>query len=108
MAQVVWARRALNHLRAIIDGSTVRFSPARAEKLRVRILAAGELLERFPLIGSVVREYSREHLRERFVKPFRVVYVVRGDVCTVVGVFHASRNLSAAIDPDDVEGERGG
>jgi toxin ParE1/3/4 len=102
MAQVIWTRRALTHLRGIVDESAVRFSPARSEKLRARILAAGDLLARFPLMGSVVPEFNREHLRERYVKPFRVLYVVRGDVCAVVGVFHASRDLSA-IDPDEIE-----
>ena len=102
MAQVIWTRRALIHLRGIVDDSAVRFSPARSEKLRARILAAGDLLARFPLIGSVAPEFNREHLRERYVKPFRVLYVVRGDVCAVVGVFHASRDLSA-IDPEEVE-----
>jgi plasmid stabilization system protein ParE len=102
MAQVVWTRRALIHLRAIVDDSAVRFSPTRAEKLLARVLAAGDLLERFPLVGSVVPEFNREYLRERFVKPFRVLYVVRGEVCAMVGVFHASRDLSA-IDPDDIE-----
>jgi toxin ParE1/3/4 len=108
MAQVVWTRRALTHLRAIVDDSAARFSPARAEKLLARILAAGDLLDRFPLIGSVVPEFSREHLRERYVKPFRVLYIVRGEVCSIVGVIRASRDLPSAIDPDEIERSVGG
>jgi len=67
------------------------------------VFAVADLLERFPLIGSVVPEYGREYLRERYVKPFRVLYAVRGNVCTIVGVIHSHRNLSAAFDPDDAE-----
>jgi plasmid stabilization system protein ParE len=102
MAQVIWTRRALTHLRGIVDDSAVRFSPARAEKLAARVFAVAELLERLPHIGSVVPEYGREYLRERYVKPFRVLYAVHGDVCAIVGVIHSHRDLSAAFNPDDL------
>ena len=103
MAQIVWTRRALNHLRVISDDSVVRFSPAHADRLRARILAAANLLVDFPLIGSVVSEYNREYLRERLVKPFRVIYAVRGDTCTIVGVIHASRDLTAVLTVDETD-----
>jgi toxin ParE1/3/4 len=102
MAQVIWTRRALTHLRGIVDDSAARFSPARAEKLGARIFASADLLKRLPLIGSVVPEYGREYVRERYVKPFRVLYAVQGDVCMIVAVIHAHRDLLTAFDPDDV------
>jgi hypothetical protein len=30
-----------------------------------------------------------------------VLYAVRGDVCAVVAVIHASRDLAAAFDPEE-------
>jgi hypothetical protein len=69
-------------------------------------LTCGEI-GRF-LVLLLVPEYSREYLRERYVKPFRVLYAVRGDVCTVVGVIHASRYLLAAFHRDDIDSLPGG
>jgi plasmid stabilization system protein ParE len=103
MAQVVWTTRALSHLRAITEYSAEHFSPTRAEKMAARLYGAADLLGRSPLLGPVVPEFGRDHLREWYVKPYRVLYQVRADVCYIVSVIHGSRNLARVTDPDDLE-----
>jgi plasmid stabilization system protein ParE len=39
----------------------------------------------------MVPEFGRPNLRELVVRPYRLVYRLRGDVVEVVTVFHAAR-----------------
>jgi len=51
-----------------------------------------------------VPEFGLEHVRELVtVRPYRIIYLVREDVCAVVAVVHSSRNLPAVLDPKDFE-----
>jgi plasmid stabilization system protein ParE len=60
-------------------------------------------LEHSPLIGPVVPEFQLENLRELIVEKYRVLYLVREDVCTIVAVIHGSRDLTQHFRPEDVE-----
>jgi plasmid stabilization system protein ParE len=39
----------------------------------------------------MVPEFGRPNLRELIVRPYRLVYRLRGDIIEVVTVFHAAR-----------------
>jgi plasmid stabilization system protein ParE len=80
-------------------------SVARAEKTCGRILQAVDRLETFPLIGPEVPEFESSGLRELIVRPYRVLYVTRENVCWIVAVVHGSRDLSRLIRPEDLPGE---
>ena len=83
MAQVIWTATALADLREIVE-YIARRSPLNAERLRLRLVEAPRRLEQFPEIGSRVPELGEpEHVREIYVKPFRIPYLIRGETCYV-------------------------
>jgi plasmid stabilization system protein ParE len=81
-----------------------RRSAERAAELNARLLASARRLERLPLLGRVVPEFKLEHLRELIEPPHRILYVVRGDSCSVVAVFHSSRDVANLFRPENLEG----
>jgi plasmid stabilization system protein ParE len=68
-----------------------------------RIMHAPRRLASLPLLGRVVPEYGEDHIRELIVPPYRLIYVVRDDVCFVVAVVHSSRDLSTLFRLEDLE-----
>ncbi len=102
MAQVIWTATGLNTLREVID-YIAQQSPATAEKVRQRIVQAPRILEQFPEFGARVPEYEREHVRELLVKPYRILYLIRGETCHVVHVLRGTRDLKSLLRLDDLE-----
>jgi toxin ParE1/3/4 len=100
MARVLWTDPVLRDVEA-----TVRFiarsSPANAELVFDGLLEAPNRLAAFPYSGQVVPEFQVEHLREILFESFRLIYCLRGDTCWMVAVIHASREITALIDPED-------
>jgi hypothetical protein len=57
-----------------------------------RLVETVDVLEEFPRSGRRVPEHpDREDLREFVRPPFRIVYLLTGDVTHVVTIFHSSR-----------------
>jgi toxin ParE1/3/4 len=104
MAQVRWTEPALDDLQAIVDFIS-RDSTAYAARLAHKIVEAPRRLATFPRSGARVPEFDRDDLRELTVRPFRVIYAIRGDECLVVTVIHGSRDLSLLVDPENLPGE---
>jgi addiction module RelE/StbE family toxin len=103
MAQVIWAGSALKQLREIDDYLSER-SPDAAATVVTRLSQAPRLLETTPRLGRCVPEFGLEHVRELVtVRPYRIIYLVRDEVCEVVAVVHSSRNLASVVGPDDFE-----
>src|SRR5579862_6070961 len=102
MARIAWTAPALDQLREIV-AFTARHSVARADELNTRLLAAAERLEHLPLLGRVVPEFKLDYLRELIEKPYRILYVVREDICAIVAVIHSRRDLTAHFRPGDLE-----
>ena len=90
MSQLLWSPRSLSDLEAIRE-HIASDSELYAGLVMGRLVAApGRLLE-FPESGRMVPEFGRPNLRELIVRPYRLVYRVRGEVIEVVTVFHAAR-----------------
>lgn len=104
MAQVTWAEPALDDLRAIVD-FVGRDSAAYAARLGQRILEAPRRLASLPRSGSRVPEFDRDDIRELTVRPYRIIYAVRGELCLVVAVIHGSQDLPKHVDRDEIIGE---
>lgn len=103
MAQVIWTATAVADLREIVE-YVARRSPLNAERLRLRLVKGPRRLELFPEIGSRVPEFGEpEHVREIYVKPFRILYLIRGDVCHVAHLVHGSRDLRSLFSLEDIE-----
>lgn len=56
-----------------------------------RLVAAAGRLIQFPALGRVVPEFDRPDLRELIVRPYRLVYRLRGESIEIATVFHAAR-----------------
>ena len=103
MAQVIWTEPALEDLRDIIS-FVAKDSPSYAAKLGARLVEAPRRLTKMPKSGGTVREFNLDHIREISVRPYRLIYVIRADVCYVVAVVHGARDLSRFLSADDLEG----
>ncbi len=94
MSRLVWSLGSLEDLQAIHDEIS-RNSIAYADLVLARLVSAPERLVTFPESGRMVPEFRLPNLRELIVRPYRIVYRLRGDVVEVVTVFHSARLLPA-------------
>jgi toxin ParE1/3/4 len=102
MARVVWTSSGTATLKEIVD-YLAQFSTAKAETVAAKILTSADRLELLPLMGRVVPEYKIEWLRELIVRPYRLVYAIRSDVCHIVAVHNSRRDLTALLRPDQID-----
>jgi len=58
-----------------------------ADRIRQMVKEAAEV----PDAGRVVPEFNNPEIRERIVRPYRVVYLVEQEGITVLGVVHGRR-----------------
>ncbi|MGC8639846.1 MAG: type II toxin-antitoxin system RelE/ParE family toxin [Isosphaeraceae bacterium] len=105
MGQVHWSEPALEDLREIVS-FVARDSPAYAAKLASQISKAPRILSSFPAIGSIVPELGQSTVRELWVCPYRIIYLVRGSDCHVLAIAHASRDLSGFTPIEEPDGDR--
>lgn len=92
MAQVRWTLTASEDLEEI-EAYVSRDSVTYAIRLVDGIVRAVDRLEPFPLSGRMVPEFQREDLREVIEGSYRIVYLVRGDECTILRVVHGARDM---------------
>jgi toxin ParE1/3/4 len=102
MARVAWTTPALDQVREIIEFIAQR-SPSSADKWHTRLMASVDRLEHLPMLGPAVPEFELESLRELFVKPYRILYVIRADTCFIVAVIHSHRDLTAHFRLEELE-----
>jgi toxin ParE1/3/4 len=100
MGQVHWAESALDDLKELLD-FVRKDSPAYAKQLGARLARATRSLASFPRLGPIVPEIQEDAIREIWVRPYRVIYVIRGDDCHIVAIAHASRDLPALFETDE-------
>lgn len=100
MGQVYWAESALDDLRDLLE-FVRKDSVAYADRLAAHISRAARTLASFPRLGSIVPEIQQDEIRELWVRPYRIIYVIRGDDCHVTAIAHASRDLPTLFDADE-------
>jgi len=93
MARLIWSPRARQDLIDICD-FIARDSRQRAAELSDRLVELIEHLPEQPYAGSIVPEYERSDLRERFLFKYRVLYLIRENDVEVVRILHGARDLS--------------
>ncbi|MFQ5515918.1 MAG: type II toxin-antitoxin system RelE/ParE family toxin [Myxococcota bacterium] len=90
MKRILWSPRAIRDLEAIRNYIALD-SPAYGALIVERLVRAPERLQEFPESGRIVPERGDPRLRELIVRPFRIVYRLRGDAVEIVTVFRATR-----------------
>lgn len=96
MANVIWTPEADRQLNDILEylGAV---APDYAEALSFEIEDAVDSLVRFPRMGRVVPEFSRDDVREIIIDNYRLVYLVRSDVIRIASLFHAAMDVASRI-----------
>jgi len=100
MGRVIWTEPALADVREIVE-FIGKDSRRYALKLADRITTACRSLAKQPQSGGRVPEFDVDSVREIIVRPYRVIYHIRGDGCHVVAVIHGARDLPQIIELTD-------
>jgi toxin ParE1/3/4 len=90
--KVVWtseARERLLEIQAYIS----QYSPKAARSVTTRILQRSRKLASPPTTGRRLPEYPEAELREVLERPFRIIYLVKGDRVEVLTVKHYRQRL---------------
>ena len=64
-----------------------------ARDVTARIVRRSQQLAVPPLLGRRLPEYPNADLRELLMRPFRIIYVVKGERIEIVTVKHYRQNL---------------
>jgi plasmid stabilization system protein ParE len=92
VTRLIWSPRAVADLDAIREHIAAD-SEQYAGLVVARLVAAPGRLLQFPESGRMVPEFGRPNIRELVIRPYRLVYRLRGDVVEIVTVFHAARSI---------------
>jgi len=95
--RVSWSPAALDDVAAIAE-YIERDSPAHAQAVIQKMLAAATGLRSFPQAGRTVPEFDDDEFREIFVYSYRVIYRVLDQGVLIVAVVHGRRLLNSMID----------
>jgi len=87
---LIWSPRALADLEAIREYIAYD-SDLYAGLMVSRLVAAPSRLIQFPELGRVVPEFGKPDIRELIIRPYRLVYRLRGELVEIATVFHAAR-----------------
>jgi len=101
MGHVVWTDPAIDDLTGIMD-YIARDSPRYALQVGERIYEAAGRLALGARAGWMVPEFNVDHFREVLMRPYRIIYEVRGEGCYIVAIIHGSRDLPRHIQPSEM------
>ncbi len=90
--RVRWTRGARADLKKIVR-EIAKDRPDTARRVAERVRSLTEDLVSHPLVGKVVEEFGSENVRERVLRPWRIVYRVLPDEVHVLAVVHARQTL---------------
>ncbi|MFZ5654066.1 MAG: type II toxin-antitoxin system RelE/ParE family toxin [Pseudomonadota bacterium] len=90
--EVMWSPEATEDLEAIAE-YIARDSEYYARAVVTKILSVSRSTGEFPLIGRIVPEIDDEHIRERFIYSYRLVYRIESMRILIVAVIHGKRLL---------------
>lgn len=92
MTALIWSPQSIRDIESIRE-YIARDSPATADLVVRKIIAAVQRLIPFPKSGRMVPERQAEQIREVIVTPYRVVYRLRGETVEIVTIFRGSREF---------------
>ncbi|MBI5039909.1 MAG: type II toxin-antitoxin system RelE/ParE family toxin [Gammaproteobacteria bacterium] len=88
--EVTWSPEATEDLEAIAE-YIARDSEYYARAVVTEVLSVSRSTCEFPLIGRIVPEIGDEHIRERFIYSYRLVYKIESVRILIVAVIHGKR-----------------
>lgn len=105
MAEVRWSLTASQDLQELEDFIS-RDSVLHAIHFIDRIVKSAEKLEGTPQLGRIVPELGQADLRELLFRGYRIVYLVRDEVVTILRVVHGARDIADLVrrEPWEIDG----
>ncbi len=95
--EVRWSPEAIEDLDAIAE-YIARDSEYYARAVVTEVFSVSRNIGEFPMIGRMVPEVGDEHIRERFVYSYRLVYRVESVRILIVAVIHGKRLLENMLE----------
>jgi addiction module RelE/StbE family toxin len=96
---VIWTQAAVRDLEEIVS-FVASDSPRASERLLEKVRAKAGSLETNPRRGRIVPELQRMGIRtwrELVVRPYRLLYRVKGNAVVVLAVFDGRRDLEDVL-----------
>lgn len=90
--EVKWSPEAVEDIESIAE-YIARDSEYYARSVVTEILSASRSAREFPLIGRIVPEIGDDHIRERLIYSYRLVYRVEPNRILIIAVIHGKRLL---------------
>lgn len=90
--EVKWSPEATEDIEAIAE-YIARDSEYYARAVVSEILSVSRSIGEFPLIGRIVPEIGDEHIRERFIYSYRLVYRIETVGILIIAIIHGKRLL---------------
>jgi toxin ParE1/3/4 len=94
---VSWSPEALSDVDDIAN-HIARDSTFYAQSVVTRIVESARKIADFPFAARIVPELGDEHIRERFVYSYRLIYRIHENQVLIVAVIHGKRLLEATDD----------
>jgi len=91
---VIWSEEALNDIESIAKYIS-RDSVYYAQMVVDRIIAVGETVNVHPKSGRVVPELEDEHIREKFIYSYRLIYEIGRSSINILAIIHGKQLLES-------------
>lgn len=95
--EVKWSPEATEDLESIAE-YIARDSEYYARAVVTEILSVSRTIGEYPLMGRMVPEIEDEHIRERLIYSYRLVYRVELERILIVAVIHGKRLLENVVE----------
>jgi toxin ParE1/3/4 len=102
LANVTWTPEALRQLEGVLD-YLAEAAHDYGDALSFEIESAVDSLTRFPQMGRIVPEFSRDDLREVIIDNYRLVYLVRPEGVRIASLFHAAMDVATRLRGVDLD-----
>ena len=96
--KIIWSPLAIERLTEIAEYIAYD-NPSAAEKWVDEIFKRVEHLQRFPELGRIIPELSRQDIREILFKNYRIIYRVESQQISIITIRHGKQILTE----DDLE-----
>ena len=93
--KIVWTKRAIENLQSIYDYIS-EDSQFQAQKAIKEVIECVEVLESFPNMGVVVKEFPQYGLRELLKYSYRIIYKVKDSNLQIITFVHSKQNFKTA------------
>ena len=92
--RVAWTQKAEKQLNQIFDYIATD-STLYAYRTVEKIITSAEKILLHPHKGRIVPEYERDDIREVFLHPYRIIYLIKGEgsIIEILSVIHGARLL---------------